>query len=89
MTRGQTMVGAMTVMPTFFKRTYAHTILFSDPDPQQGIVDPHLHQRLLDTTGESGSVSCGDTAPFFWLLVCTRFCLFPPRVCFPRPVEVL
>ena len=57
MTTGQTMVGAMTVMATFFKRTYAHTILFSAPDPQQGIVDPGLHQRLLATTGESGSVS--------------------------------
>ena len=25
-------------------------------------------------TGKSGSVSCGDTAPFPWVLVCTRFC---------------
>ena len=24
-------------------------------------------------TGKSGSVSCGDTAPFSWVLVCTRF----------------
>ena len=49
MTTGQTMVGVMTVMATFFKRTYAYTILFSAPDPQQGTVDPHLHQRLLST----------------------------------------
>ena len=33
-------------------------------------------------TGKSSSVSCGNTAPFSWLLVCTRFCLCPPRVCF-------
>ena len=33
--------------------------------------------------GMSGSVSCGVTAPFSWVLVCTRFCLCPPRVCFP------
>ena len=29
------------------------------------------------------SVSCGVTAPFSWVLVCTNFCLCPPRVCFP------
>ena len=40
-------------------------------------------------TGKSGSVSCGITAPFSWILVHTRFCLCPPRVCFPSPVEVL
>ena len=33
-------------------------------------------------TGKSGSVSCV-TAPFSWVLVCTRFCLCPPSVCFP------
>ena len=31
-------------------------------------------------TGKSGSVSCGVTAPFSWVLVHTRFCLCPPRV---------
>ena len=30
----------------------------------------------------SGSASCGVTAPFSWVLVHTRFCLCPPRVCF-------
>ena len=34
-----------------------------------------------------GSVSCGVTAPFSWVLVNTRFCLCPPRVCFSSPVE--
>jgi len=29
--------------------------------------------------GMSGSVSCGVTAPFFWVLVHTRFCLCPPE----------
>ena len=33
--------------------------------------------------GKSGSVSCGVTAPFPWILVHTRFCLGPPTVCFP------
>ena len=60
-------------------------LLYSVPlTPQQATVDPHLCRRLLDTlTGKSGSVSCGDTAPFSWLLVHTRFYLCPPRVCFP------
>ena len=31
-------------------------------------------------SGKSGSVSCGVTAPFSWVLVHTRFCLCPPRV---------
>ena len=30
-------------------------------------------------TGKSGSVSCGVTAPFSWVLVRTRFCLCPPK----------
>ena len=34
-------------------------------------------------TGKSGSVSCGVTVPFSWVLVHTRFCLSPPSVCFP------
>ena len=33
--------------------------------------------------GKSGSVSCGVTAPFSWVLVHTRFCLCPPRIYFP------
>ena len=37
-------------------------------------------------TGKFGSVSCGVTAPFSWVLVHTRFCLCPPRVCFPSSV---
>ena len=36
-----------------------------------------------------GSVSCGVTAPFSCILVHTRFCLCPPSVCFPSPVEFL
>ena len=36
-------------------------------------------------TGKSCSLSCGDTAPFSWLLVHTRFCLCPPSISFPGP----
>ena len=34
-------------------------------------------------TGKTGSVSCGVTAPFSWVLVHTRFCLCPPESVFP------
>ena len=47
---------------------------------------PPTHASARDywtLTGKSGSVSCGITAPFSWVLVCTRFCLCSPRVCFP------
>ena len=47
---------------------------------------PPTHASARDSwtlTGKSGSVSCGVTAPFSWVLVCTRFCLCPTRVCFP------
>ena len=38
-------------------------------------------------TDKSGSVSCGVTTPFSWVLVHERFCLCPPRVCFPVPCK--
>ena len=34
-------------------------------------------------TGKSGSVSCGVSPPFSWVMVHTKFCLCPPRVCLP------
>ena len=49
-----------------------------------------IHASARDSwtlTGKSGSVSCGATAPFSWVLVCIRFCLCPARVCFPSPVS--
>ena len=47
---------------------------------------PLTHASARDSwtlTGKSGSVSCGVTVPFSWVMVHTRFCLCPPRVCFP------
>ena len=35
------------------------------------------------------NMKSGVTAPFSWVLVPTKFCLCPPRVCFPSPVEVV
>ena len=54
--------------------------------PQPGSRPPLTHASAGDSwtlPGKSGLVSCGVTAPFSWVLVHTRFCLCPPRVCFP------
>ena len=53
---------------------------------------PPTHTSVRDSwtlTGKPGSVSFGNIAPFSYLLVHTRFCLCPPRVCFPSSVAVL
>ena len=61
-----------------------HTLLHSVPRTlQQATVTHSSAGNSLTFMGKSGSVSCGITAPFSWVLVCTRFCLCPPRVCFP------
>ena len=53
------------------------------PALQQATAHPHLCLRILDTHGQVWVSPCGVTAPFSWVLVCTRFCLCSPRVCFP------
>ena len=40
-------------------------------------------------TGNSGSVFCGVSAPFFWVMGHTGFCLCPPKFCFPSPYSVV
>ena len=54
--------------------------------PQPCSKQPPAHASTADSyiiTGKSGSVSCGVTAPFSWVLVHRRFFLCPPRVFFP------
>ena len=74
-------------MVTSLGASHAHGAAVTAATLQQALADSRLHRGLLDT-GKSGSVSCGVTAPFSWVLV-HRFCLCPPRVCFPSPVDVL
>ena len=46
----------------------------------------HASTRGSSTcSGKSGLVSCGATPPFSWVLLGTRFCLCPPRVCLSSP----
>ena len=47
---GQTMMGVMKVKKTSFRRNYAHTVVFSAPDPVAGLYWPTL---LLETPGHS------------------------------------
>ena len=70
---------------TSFKRSHANTDAFSALNPTAGyLLPPHTFARDSWTlTGKSRSVSCGITAPFSWVLIHTKFCLCPPRVCFP------
>ena len=79
-------VEVMKIMVTSFKRSHACTATFSTPNPAVGHHDPRLCWRLLETPGNSqaslGQSPVGVTAPFSWVLVHTRFCLCPPRVCF-------
>ena len=54
--------------------------------PQPCSRPPLTHASALDSwtlPGKSGSVSCGVTAPFSWVLVHTRYSVCPPRVNFP------
>ena len=43
------------------------------PYLKQATADPGLCQDSWTLTAKSGSVSCGVTAPFSWILVCTRY----------------
>ena len=74
------MVEVMKIMATSFRRC---------PQPAAGARRPTPPPETWTLPGKSGSVSCGVTAPFSWVLVCRRFRLCLSRVCFPSPVEVL
>ena len=82
LTWGQTMVGVTVT----FQRAFARTVVISAPNPMAATVNPHLCRRLLETPRQVWlSLLWGHCS---WVLVHTRFCLCPPRVCFPSPVEV-
>ena len=80
----------MVVMVISFKRTYARTPHGSQNSCIQCLwlcgrpLSTHTSTRDSWTlTSKSGSVSYGVTAPLSWVLVCTMFCLCPPKICFP------
>jgi len=77
-------------MATSFKRFRVNTASLSAPTPEAGHRQP---MPLPETPGPSqaclGQSLLGVTALFSWVLVHTRFCLCPPRVCFPSPLAAL
>ena len=71
----QTMVELMKIMVTSFRKSHAHTATLIDPNPYSRPPPTHTSTRDSQThTGMSGTVSFVVTAPFSWVLVCTRFC---------------
>ena len=61
-----------------------HVLLHSVPPAlQQATTDPHVHWRLLDTHRKVWVTLLWGHCSFSWVLVCTGFCLCPPRGCFP------
>ena len=85
-TWGQSVVEVMKTMVTSFKRSHAWTATLSGPNPASGHHRPTPHWRQLDTHGHVWvSLSWGHCS-FSWVLVCRRFCLCPPRICFPSAV---
>ena len=80
-TWGQTMMEVMKIMVTSFKRSHAWTATLRPPTLQQATTNPCLCWRLLDSPGQVWvSLLWGHCS---FLLVCTRFCLCPPRAYFP------
>ena len=89
------MVEVMKIMVTPFKRSH-HALLHSVPPTlQQATTDPCLHLDSWTLTGKSGSVSCGVTAPFSWVLACMHKLLFVsskslfPQSCVSSGVSVV
>ena len=84
LTRDQTMVEVMKKMATSFRRSSA--CRSQCPNSEASHRHPMPLPGTPGLTGKSGSVSCGVTPSFSWVLVCTSFCLYPPRIYFPSPV---
>ena len=82
-TWGQTMVEVMKIMVTSFKWSHNALLYSVPPTLHQATANPYLCWRLLDLHGQVWVRLLWVIAPFSWVLVCTRFCLSPPRVYFP------
>ena len=80
----QAMVEVMKIIATSFNMSHAWAAIVSVPSLLSIPLLTHSftgdYWTLMD---KYRSISCGVTAPFSWVLVYTRFCLCPGRVCFP------
>ena len=77
------MMEVMKIMATSFKRSHAWTATLSAPSPASGHSWPMSPPKTPGHLQASLGQSLGVTAPFSWVLAHTKFCLCPPRVCFP------
>ena len=66
-----------------FQRSLAPTAALNAPSPAASHCQPTPPPETPDIHRQVWSNLLWVTAPFSWILVCTRFCLCPPRVCFP------
>ena len=78
-------MGSMVRLMVTSKRVYTigdlpRHLLPAPPTLRWAPAHPRLHSKLSTLAGGFGSVSFGVTAPFPWILVCARFCLYPPRL---------
>ena len=83
---GQSMVKVMKIMEASFKRSHAYNCY--TPCSQSCSRPPLTHTSPADSwtfKGKSGSVSCGVTAPFFWVLV-HKVLFVPSKSLFPSSV---
>ena len=70
------MVEVMKIMATSFKKSHVCIATLGAPSSAAG---HHQPTPPLETPGKSGSVFCGVTVPFSWVLVHISVCLCPPR----------
>ena len=63
----------MKIMATSVKKSHASTAALSALDPAAGHHQPMPLPESWTLTDKSGSVTCGVTAPFSWVLVHTGF----------------
>ena len=77
------MVEVMKIIVTSFKRSHDALLHSVPPSLQQATANPCLCRRLLDTHGKVWVSLLWGHCSFLLVSSHTRFCLCPPRVCFP------
>ena len=74
-------------MANSFRRSHARTATLSSPDPVVGYCQSTPPPETPGPSQASlGQSLVGSLLLSSWVLVHTRFCLYPLRICFPSPV---
>jgi len=78
------MIGVIAVLATSFERTYASIVVCNASDYAAGHCQPMPPPETPgQSQAKSGSVSCGVTVPFSWVLEHTMF-FHAPKSLFPQ-----